>query len=250
MPFNCIRDRWSAIKIISNYHDYYDSTMGLGFDTERLWIRTQDCLTLRFPLKFREGYLFGTSNDSNSVPSFFLSHYNDTTGPYIGSYLILLAGKLYPGVEVRASYLDSSQHFYTLDSFIRYVAKNNMSDLLQGYKKRVEKDMIRNIKDLFDLQGSEMLRDFAIEHRITIATDWSHNLNFGSHARTLTVNPMLSRLQFQKCLDPVTVYQELEMWVGGVLTEPEAPNPVPDLQRVINHGFDSKLSFRKGKEVK
>ena len=237
------------MRIISKFHDYYDAAMGHGIDTEKIWMRKEEVLPLKFPLKYRDShYLHGSERDG--IPHFFMEKHNNSLGPYIGSFLILLAGKLYPGVEVRTSYLDTPQKFYTVEPFIRFLVKNDLKGLLVGYKRRVEKDTIQDINDFFALHGSEMLRDFAINHRISIATDYSNLLDHGTQSRILTVNPQLSRLQFQKCLDPTTVYQELEMWVGGVLTEPETPTPVPDIQKVVNQGFDPKTSFRKGKEVK
>ena len=234
------------MRIVSQFRDFYDSAMGHGIDTEKVWMRKEELIPLRFPLKYRSSrYL----SEREGVPHFFLEKQQNMMGPYIGSYLILLAGELYPGVEVVSSYLDSAQHFYDLEPLIRYVAKHNMSDLLTGWRQgKVEKETIQDIKDLFDLKGSEMLRDFAITHRISIATDWSHHLNNGTREKILTVNPSLVSLQFQKCLDPITTYQKLEMWIGGVLTEPDRPEPVPDTQKIINHGFDVKTSFRKGKQ--
>jgi hypothetical protein len=233
------------MKIISKYRDYYDSAMGLGVDNTKIWMRKDETVNIKFPLKFRDTH-YSRGDRSSQIPFISLGHSNPSS-PYISSFLILLAGKLYPAVEVLVNYLDAPQRFYTLYSLIRYIDKNNMSDLLKGWRGKVEEDTVQDLKDLFTLTGSEILRDFAIQHKIVIATDYSNSMTHGPRAKVLTVNPQLSRLQFQKCLDQTTVYQELEQWVGGVLTNNE-PIPEPsDKEKVNIHGFD-KLSFRKPKK--
>ena len=90
-----------------------------------------------------------------------------------------------------------------------------------------------------------MLRDFAIENKIAIATDWSMTM-CRSRNRVLTLNPDLSKIHFQKILDPFRAYQELEQWIGGVLTNTEVIPEQTDKNKVTAHGFD-KWSFRKHK---
>ena len=218
--------------------------MGLGVDSTKIWMRKEETVNMRFPLKFRDAH-YARGDRSSQIPLISLGTSQPST-PYISSFLILLAGKLYPAVEVVVNYLDSPQRFYTLDSLIRYIDKNNMSGLLKGWRSKVEEDTVQDLKDLFQLAGSEILRDFATQHKIVIATDWSINLDYASHSRALTLNPSLIKLQFQKCMTPVAVYQELEQWIGGVLTNTEVIPEQSDKNKVAAHGFDS-WSFRKHK---
>ena len=54
----------------------------------------------------------------------------------------------------------------------------------------------------------------------------------------------LDTLQFIKVMDPHTAFQELSMFVGGVMTKPEPIHKVPDALKVLAHGMDER-SFRK-----
>jgi hypothetical protein len=55
---------------------------------------------------------------------------------------------------------------------------------------------------------------------------------------------LLKDLQFIKVLDPHTAFQELEMYVGGVMTRPEPLHKVSDKLKAAAHGMDER-SFRK-----
>jgi hypothetical protein len=56
----------------------------------------------------------------------------------------------------------------------------------------------------------------------------------------------LKRLGFAKALDPYTAFQELSMWIGGVLggTSPEIVTIKDDKTLIEGHGFDNRFSFR------
>ena len=62
------------------------------------------------------------------------------------------------------------------------------------------------------------------------------------------VNSNLIRYEFQKVIDPYTAWQELNMFLGGVIPRqiPETVD-IKDKDRIAGHGFD-KWSFRKHKE--
>ena len=61
------------------------------------------------------------------------------------------------------------------------------------------------------------------------------------------VNPYtLKQLGFAKALDPYSAFQELSMWIGGVLggTSPEIVTIKDDKTLIEGHGFDNRFSFR------
>jgi len=69
-----------------------------------------------------------------------------------------------------------------------------------------------------------------------------HNVQ---NEQLLILNPNLSKLHFQKIFDPIQAYQQLSMYLGQHVKEPDVPNP-PDKIMVEIKGFD-KHSFRKDK---
>lgn len=57
--------------------------------------------------------------------------------------------------------------------------------------------------------------------------------------------PSLGSLQFIKVMDPHTAFQELSMFVGGVMVKPDKTSVMTDKEKVASHGMDE-TSFRKG----
>ena len=67
----------------------------------------------------------------------------------------------------------------------------------------------------------------------------------------LICNPVLQSVDWFKKFDTFTTYQEISMFLGGVLGNVEDNNiPMSDKDKVLSHGFDIKSSFRKEKQSK
>jgi hypothetical protein len=60
------------------------------------------------------------------------------------------------------------------------------------------------------------------------------------------LNPNLRDLQFFRIVDVNIAFQELSMFLGGVLANNDRPEPVDNKYKILAHGFDLKESFRKG----
>ena len=71
--------------------------------------------------------------------------------------------------------------------------------------------------------------------------------HYTNKEQTLTLNPRLSSLCFQKVKDPYSTYLELERYLSNK-ANPMKPIPeMPDTVKIQSHGFDEK-SFRKAPE--
>ncbi len=69
----------------------------------------------------------------------------------------------------------------------------------------------------------------------------------GRHRRMVTVqtNPQLKDIGFQKVKDAFTAYQEIDSYLSGVLGATVNPTiDVADVHRLEGHGFDKRTSFR------
>jgi len=87
------------------------------------------------------------------------------------------------------------------------------------------------------------LREYMIDHRISIMVEEDRPRESD---RYYAINPdSLKRIGFAKALDPYTAFQELSMWIGGILggTSPEIVRIIDDKVLIENHGYD-KHSFR------
>lgn len=60
----------------------------------------------------------------------------------------------------------------------------------------------------------------------------------------------LKRVDFHKIMDPFTIFQEIQMWLSGVLPKDGPPMVAitDDIIKRDKHGFD-KWSFKKKKEM-
>jgi hypothetical protein len=75
--------------------------------------------------------------------------------------------------------------------------------------------------------------------------------NKDSRRYVITTNPRLADLNFQEFLDPYTAFQNLSMFIGGVLGQPDAEMvQLTDKDLINKHGFDPKWGFRKPPETK
>src|SRR5574343_617549 len=62
---------------------------------------------------------------------------------------------------------------------------------------------------------------------------------------SMIINPVLKDYKFYKVMDPYTCYQELSMYVDGMLTYPgNLMIDIDDKYRIAAHGFDHKYAFR------
>ena len=62
----------------------------------------------------------------------------------------------------------------------------------------------------------------------------------------IIVDPCLADFNFQRVVDPYTAFQEISMFVGGVLADTrDPPSPMTDKEKVVSHGLDPVYGFRK-----
>jgi hypothetical protein len=59
-------------------------------------------------------------------------------------------------------------------------------------------------------------------------------------------NVDLDKIQFYKVFDPAEAFQELSMFIGGVMAKTDKPEPQSNRGKIEGHGFDYRDSFRKG----
>ena len=93
-------------------------------------------------------------------------------------------------------------------------------------------------------EAPDALRNYMIANKISILVEEQPNRHEESYFQ---VNPFtLKQLGFAKALDPYSAFQELSMWIGGVLggTSPEIVTIKDDKTLIEGHGFDNRFSFR------
>jgi hypothetical protein len=186
------------------------------------------------------------------IPLFRIKELNETHfhwGYKINMFYVVVAGKTYPVLQYSNSlegfkYITKSySYYYTLEEFDKdhpEVARSifNSRSAKVGYAKgKIKdqwKDFFRDYKDLTDL---------CLEFQTPVFRIDKHQGQF-----LITKNIELKAIEFYKVMDPFTVYQEIDMFMSNVMANDDMPmSPMTDLEKVESHGFDKKISFRKGK---
>lgn len=208
-------------------HDYYDCVLGYGADPAVVLIRKNEKLPPKqapipdlLQLQLREpGRYFSPER---------LKHIT-----------IVFCSKVYHGVEVGGHY------FWSADKLRAWVAGHKGYKIVVNGPWQWMKKKPLQLEDYFATkEAPQNLRDYMITNRYAILLkeegQWSDESE-------VVMNPhSLKRLDFAKALDPYTAYQELSMWVGGVLAgeSPKTVKITSDRVLLEGHGFDNVFSFR------
>ena len=185
---------------------------------------------------------------------------------------VFIAGKRYHGLHVEdatfyAPYREKkSQFFWSLDPFLAFLKNLKVHLHEKDAVERSRYGLHRNTRpedqplaDYFttDTVVPDAVRDVLISHNISIylvEIPWDYSPSLAAINKHRSVRwkinpPTLKGIEFFKVMDAYTIYQELEMWIGGVL--PNAGRPmvtISDHDKVGKHGFDPKWSFRRHKD--
>jgi len=241
--------RGRAVRIISDWHDYYDKVLSYGMDSSVIFkrdIREENIVKLPFPLPSGR-YMWWRMGVHPAVIGF--------------------CGKLYPLVEFHVNYVNrvpSPQTFcYTAEEVRNYVQMYMHKKNVDAYeskpapRRRVRGDEAaftrRDIEKFFNEVGR--LRDkcggFFTEHDAPIFVASSHKtcrvpgpMRYGRMAWRVEFNPCLRVWEFYRQVPHYQAFQELAMYIGAQ-AQPEKSIPaVPDKIMVGAKGFNER-SFRK-----
>jgi hypothetical protein len=162
---------------------------------------------------------------------------------------LYFCGKLYRGICLDLnSVIKPALFFWDADSFLAFVAPENEISVSWRNWSRTPLDILNGF---FGDKISDREREYLISNRISIAlyvepVDEGYNKS----GNFMIDCCGLGQVGFAKVVDPYAAFQELSMWVGGVLPKPGNPmvEIVDDKIKLAKHGFD-KWTFRKKKDA-
>ena len=270
------------MRIISPFNDYYDSVMSFLSDHEGevvferkhaadFSIRTNSDLYLNIVSAFDLPFLrrswfyrddpFTSFESASNTISCLLPHKFETKdvsnhgAPLLirfSTFSVLFCGKIYHGIRTDTStvnnvaYVDKAKrtdYFYDTESLFSFLESYPEIDLDYVEKSRYLKKSDSPRKQFtlyFSKNGNDSSKkDFLIEHKLSIAIYHTYSSD------SLEINGRLADIQFYKVFDPYTAYQELDMWLGGILSSP--PNfmvELSDESKIGKAGFDPEYGFR------
>ena len=228
------------MRIISKFRDYYDSIQAHGIDQTVMYIRKEEPVII-------------TKNSNKTLVSLtngimrqgIGSHWVNRVYPFI-DYLILFCGKLYPGISVVIQEKGST-HFSYAEKIV-YLWSRNVDTHSILKKAEIPANRINNygfsIVSYFDF-----FRQYTSKDLLSIHAEYDSPILLLKREKyngiSCSLNPNLSAVKFERCLDPFTAFQELAMFISGVMGG-KSPKTVEisDKVRAEKHGFD-KWSFRK-----
>ena len=247
------------MRIISKFHDYYDSVMGHGQDEECIYLRR----TVEYGKKkgkdippvikdIRDLIDKHAKNDKPTGWRIFNSGIDriGVTHSKLYTYAwdtinLLFCGKLYKGISVtKRSWMDKAgmyhpdetSYFYSVETIVAHMEKEGIPDKsVDSYRWRKPILISALVSKYFsDVKQPDI--NWMIANKVICV------LQKGD---TITVNPVLREIQFYKVFDAYTTFQELDMWVSGTLAYPQNEMiEVADKYKIIGHGFDEKYGFR------
>ena len=249
------------MRIISQYHDYYDSVLSFGIDPNCRYIRK----TSTFIEDDKDIPAEAHAIWNNPTISRLLDKLPQVTKPknddYLSvrsSFILLFCGKVYPCIYMGSPTIRNE--FSKKKSWIRYCyTYDEAADFLKKYadyntkKNRWRRYTYtgpfstynklddRNIVDIYkgNVSNSEILD---IHHATGVPS-------ISITRKEITYNPILRDLRFYKVADSYSTFQQLSQFISGILGGVSPPMiEISNDVRIQKHGFDLKTSFRKSKQ--
>ncbi len=234
------------MRIISKFKDYYDIGLAQGIDEDRVFVRETK-----------------ERNHPNTGWKYFPGYWAHSLRHEYRASVVGFCGMLYPLIEVKHKldkhpWTETHHFFYSWDDFIGCMDSLKVTRELRKqvgrYKRLFQGDFWEKIRKHFE-EPHAGITELFLEHRVPIlwsflVGDRDHYLRGTPKTRETTLNPCLKDIEFYKVVDPYTAFQEISMYLGGVLGDVD-PNTVTvaDEHRYAGHGYD-KGSFRQPKGSK
>ncbi len=238
------------MRIVSDFHDYYDVVQTSGQDQTLVYLRTRKDVELT-----RSSYPFplfeGTPGYGSRPP-----------GVPIVQFVVGFCGKVYPILQLSCQPLSApnpiTEFCYSLSDVDTFVESNFKRRQVETYRSKPRRwrfagdQWPRNqrrekFKDFFDacaVKRSAFGHVFVESGCPTFVASSSWGDGKRNREYKIVYNGCLKELDFFKLIDTYTAFQELQMFLGGIAW-PNKPIPhVSDKDMVSIKGFDE-WSFRK-----
>lgn len=249
------------MRIISKFKDYYDNAMSLGQDSSITYIREkkvyEEIPTELLPFIKRVNNSIYISRHSPEYRNFLSL---EAPSFYFREFIVAFCGKIYRGIKVTqrnpikgidpvgvydiVNFQEVNSYCYDLDS-VDLLMDTLKQDWYRTEKRRfsfyrytmVRENLIayfnETVPDIFPIASKLCIKNLVLDH------------NDKTDKFILTQDESLDTCEFYKILDPYTAYQELSMFVSGILTPENNPTEkIADKYKVMQHGFNC-YSFKK-----
>lgn len=218
------------MKIISDFKDYYDSAIGFGgidnsiiYNRKTIEINDESYMEpfiIDKLSKFRYWSKFGIKPNFDDF-----NYYSINIIGFCGKFYLCLKIKYLDGTESVIWNEDKISELLIDDSWKKKPTNKNIKSLL---------DKIKNYNNL------EIFRKYNSPYFVLESTRVSWNYRrIIPDSDKLIVNPNLNNYKFQNKFEPYSAFQEIEMFISGVLgTSENKIIEIEDKYKIQSHGFD------------
>jgi hypothetical protein len=209
--------------IVSDFHDYYDPIASLGMEKECPYHRKESTIEL------------GRGLDT---PAICTKHFN-----YQIHYRIIgFCGKIYPLVLVEKIWSDTLKEttfFYEEEKLSRYLEQENVHirRYISIWRRNYSAEYTNGLKNHFNPKNWDHFLPYFQQYKTPV---------FMVGPKELTLNNSLKKFKFQQVKDPYTAFQEIYMYLSGVLGVEVKPTvKISDKDMAESKGHGGEYSFRK-----
>jgi len=225
------------VRIISNFHDYYDVAQGLGQDRSLIYFRTpQEDHKSRWPFP---------------VCHAISRRYDYDRAVYIAEFIIGFCGRIYPMLHLKtvSSSAEVKKYCYKIEDVDRFVGSHFAKGRRELYWSKARgRSYGRNYgrrREIFIRYFTECTEQMDGHKKLFVdngAPLFVAQLTMVG--QKIVYNSSLKEVEFYRIFSPYVAFQEISMYLGGI-AQPERSVPkVSDADLAAAKGFD-KWSFRK-----
>lgn len=236
------------MRIISPFRDYYDTAQSFGQDDRVIYHRVERDEPFEFNAQNEELAKWFPArnvpwNRRGQFADVSYSYFSDFYRAYYSFFRVGFCGKLYSGVKIQFGEDINSESFYTIDNILARAEKIYKPNKFEKFKVSKFLSTVKEWLAFDEKAPHENFNDWAAKNKVPIMLWTSGNDLF--ERKTLIYNPCLRNIEFYKVMYPYQAYQELDMYISGVIGYPGVPMiEIEDKYKIAEHGFD-KWSFRK-----
>ena len=225
------------MRIISpKFHDYYDISLQYGTDPNLVYVRQPEVVPYKHSF-----HGFGYYKGSSWRSEFSLHQYS------CEGFTIGFCGKAYFGFKICDRYIYSIED---LDEFVSTQHKKLQENYNEKNTGKARKyrwwgsaEATREYYDRLFKRYQEYTDAYKeVFYKLNCPI---FVVNWDSYGQHVTKNACLKNYEFQRIIDPYTAYQEISMFVGGVLAGQGKEIPIPDDKTMVEIKGFNKWSFRK-----
>lgn len=234
--------------IISKFHDFYDTAMGQGIDKSLVFKREKVESNLNYSTYSKRASDIKPQPIPIEVVSGLMNvphDMYDRGSTRIIPMILGFCGKFYPFYQFYD--YPNKEYIWTVEEFEHQYSKYFPEKIERFYSKPEKNEYYKkirlyNIKDFYEnFDGSKLVNVFTDLNTPIFMIELFKEPKFTNH-------PSLKEIKFFYVMDAYTAFQEISMYLGGVLGvgQPELVK-INDKEMLKKKGFDN-MSFKKEKQ--